>query len=296
LLTLPDAAPALPSTDATAELPLTVIDGRAFWSWGDVQEIWRFRELFWQLTLRDIRLRYKQTVLGVGWSLFQPVSTILMFMFIASIGNTAEGMDRWQYFLFVVTGVLPWTFFNSAVVNAGNSFVNNEQLVSKVYFPRLALPLSNVFAAIFDLCVCLFLLAIIMAALGSVPPWRIVFLPLIIFLLVLLASSFGILLSALIAEQRDFRYLLQFGMPLWMFATISIYKRADSIPVWANNWIVLNPIHGLIVNFRACLLGPEAGGEPDLFALGVSIAITIAITAFGLVYFRRVDRTLADRI
>jgi lipopolysaccharide transport system permease protein len=281
----------------TDELPLTTIDGRGYWSRGDAIEIWRFRELFWQLTLRDIKLRYKQTVLGFGWSIFQPLSTILVFViFIGWIGKAAEGMDRWNYLLFVIAGVLPWTFFNSAVLNAGNSFVNNEQLVSKVYFPRLALPISNVLAALFDWLVCLVLFGLIMALLGVSPTWRMAFAPLIMALFVVLASAFGILLSALIAEQRDFRYLLQFGMQLWMFATPGIYLRSESIPEGARQWIVLNPVQGYVTNFRACVLGPDQGGQFDWLALGVAILLTLILTTVALVYFRRVDRTLADKI
>jgi len=293
-LPVPAAAPKLPNPD---ELPLTVIDGRASWSWGDVLEIVRFRELFWQFTLRDIKIRYKQTILGLGWSFFQPITTILMFViFIGWIGKAAEGMDRWNYVLFVVAGVLPWTFFDSALMNAGISFVNNEQLVSKVYFPRLALPLSNVFAAVFDWLVCMALFAVIMACVGFVPPWQIVFAPFIMGLMILLASSFGIFFSALIAEQRDFRYLLQFGMQLWMFATPGIYLQANKIPDAAYPWIQLNPVQGIVTNFRSCVLGPEAGGPFDFVGLGIAIGITMLVTVVGLIYFRRVDRTIADRI
>jgi lipopolysaccharide transport system permease protein len=274
-----------------------VIDDRSTWSWNDVREIWRFRELFWQLTLRDIKLRYKQTVLGLGWSVFQPLTTILVFViFIGWIGKAAEGMDRWNYLMFVIAGVLPWTFFNSAVLNGGNSFVNNEQMVSKVYFPRLALPMSNILAAVFDWCVCLVLFGLIMGAIGFVPSWRILFAPVIMGLLVFLASAFGIFLSALIAEQRDFRYLLQFGMQLWMFATPGIYLRPENIPEAARPWIALNPVQGMVTNFRACVLGPEVGGEVDGFGLAVAFGISILVMAAGLIYFRRVDRTLADKI
>ena len=184
-----------------AALAVTRIDSSLGWRWADVVEIWRFRELFVMLTLRDIRLRYKQTILGLGWSVFQPLATILVFVvFIGYLGKASEGFPSFeQYILFVMAGVLPWTFFASAVLNSGNSLVNNERLVTKTYFPRLALPAANVFAAFFDLCINLVIFAVAMAIIGVAPTWKLLLLPVIVLLLGMFAMGVGVFLSALIA-------------------------------------------------------------------------------------------------
>jgi lipopolysaccharide transport system permease protein len=301
-LTTADPSPVVsqPPTvpDPTGELPVTVIDGRTSWSWDDVRELWRFRELFYYLTLRDIKLRYKQTALGVGWSVFQPIATILVFVvFIGVLGKAKGDMNQAEYVLFVIAGVIPWTFFSSAVVNAGNSLVNNERLVTKTYFPRLALPAANVFAAIFDFTICLVLFAVVIGGFqlaGHPVPltWQLVLAPVLVALLALFATGVGVLLSALIAAQRDFRFLITFGMQLWMFATPCIYLPPENLSSTARNLCQFNPVYGLILNFRACTLGTPL----DWLALGVSVIMTAAVFVIGLIYFRRVDRTLADTI
>ena len=278
------------------ELAVTHIDSSLGWRWADVVEIWRFRELFVMLTLRDIRLRYKQTILGLGWSVFQPLATILVFVvFIGYLGKASDGFGSFdQYVLFVMAGVLPWTFFASAVLNSGNSLVNNERLVTKTYFPRLALPAANVFAALFDLFINLVIFALVMAIIGVAPTWKLLLLPAIVVLLGMFAMGVGVFLSALIASQRDFRFLLNLGLQLWMFATPCIYLRTESLPdpETTTAWLPINPVYGLVVNFRACTLG----GPIDWFSLGLSALATVATLTISLVYFRRVERTLADTI
>ena len=258
--------------------------------------MWRFRELFFYLTLRDIRLRYKQTILGLGWSVFQPLATILVFVvFIGYLGKASQGFpDFGEYVLFVMAGVLPWTFFSSAVLNSGNSLVNNERLVTKTYFPRVALPAANVFAAFFDLGINLIIFAVAMAVLGVAPTWKVILLPGIVLCLGFFAMGVGVFLSALIASQRDFRFLLNLGLQLWMFATPCIYLRTDSLPdpEFTQRWLPVNPVYGLVVNFRACVLG----GPLDWFSLGVSLGATLIVFAISMIYFRRVERTLADTI
>lgn len=281
---------------ATERLPVTRIDSSLGWRWGDLVEMWRFRELFFYLTLRDIRLRYKQTILGLGWSVFQPLATILVFVvFIGYLGKASQGFpDFGEYVLFVMAGVLPWTFFSSAVLNSGNSLVNNERLVTKTYFPRVALPAANVFAAFFDLGINLIIFAVVMAILGVAPTWKVIVLPGIVLCLGLFAMGVGVFLSALIASQRDFRFLLNLGLQLWMFATPCIYLRTDSLPdpEFTQRWLPVNPVYGLVVNFRACVLGDPL----DWFSLGVSVLATVIVFAVSMIYFRRVERTLADTI
>lgn len=290
--------PASPSPPAE-ELPLTVVENRLGWSWADFVEMWRFRELFFYLTLRDIRLRYKQTALGVGWSVFQPLATILVLVvFVGFLGNARGGMDQARYVLFVIAGVIPWTFFDSAVRNAGNSLVNNERLVTKTYFPRVALPAANVFAALFDFLICLGLFALIAVGYavfgqGVALTWQLALVPLIVALLAMLACGLGVFLSALVASQRDFRFLITFGMQLWMFATPCIYLPADTPALREWHWLLqFNPVYGLVYNFRACALGLPL----DWTALGIAAAAAVLATVGGGIYFRRIERALSDTI
>lgn len=286
-----------PPVPPQTELPVTVIENRLGWGWADFVEMWRFRELFFYLTLRDIRLRYKQTALGVGWSIFQPLATILVFViFIGLLGGAAGDAGGGSYVLFVIAGVIPWNFFASAVTNAGGSLVSNERLVTRTYFPRVALPAANVFAALFDFTICLALFAVIAvgyAAFGYpvALTWNLLLAPVVVFLLAALASGLGVFLSALIAAQRDFRFLITFGIQLWMFATPCIYLPPERYAKW--QWLLqFNPVFGLVYNFRAATLG----GEIDWPSLGIAAAAALVAMVGGGIYFRRVERALSDTI
>ena len=270
------------------ELKLTVVEARHNWNAEDVREVWRFRELMYFLTLRDIKIRYKQTILGVGWSLLQPLATVLVFA--VFLGSMGEGVEN--YTLFVLCGVLPWLYFANATTNAANSLIGNERLVTRTYFPRILLPASNVGAATFDFLVAMVVLAVWLVVEGPAPTWRLLLVPPLVALVGLTALGFGAMLSGLIAVQRDFRYLLTFGMQLWMFCTPCIYRPLSGLGPAMQQWLPLNPLYGLVLNFRACLLG-EAIQWP---ALAVSSSVAALILAAGLIYFRRVENTMADTI
>ena len=290
----PLPAKALNLVPTAPELPLTVVEPRGGFTFTDLGELWRYRELGYYLVLREMKLRYKQTILGVGWSLFQPIATALVFIvFIGWMGKTSEGVPN--YVLHVLLGVLPWTYFASAINNAGNSLIANERLVTKVYFPRLLLPLANVGSATVDFGVSLGLVAIVMAYYGVVPAWTIVFAPFVILLLAMLAVGLGVLLSALIVAQRDFRYLLNFGVQLWMFATPCIYLGRHAVGPRGEQVLALNPMYGIILCFRNLVLGYPMDAH-SWQALGLSAFVTLTLLLTGLVYFRRVERTFADTI
>jgi lipopolysaccharide transport system permease protein len=272
-------------------LPLTVIEPRPGWQVVNFRELWRFRELLFFLTWRDIKVRYKQTVLGIGWSLLQPLGTMLVFvLFLGRMGGLSQGIDN--YSLFVFAGILPWTFFANALTNAGNSVLQNEKLVTKVYFPRLLVPLSAVGATLFDFVIALALLAGMMFFFPVSISWQIVFAPICILMLILGALGIGTLLSALIVAQRDFRYVLTFAVQLWMFATPCIYLNESSLGPTAQTWLPLNPAYGLIFNFRASLLG----GDFNWYAFSVSSGVCIFLLLIGTAYFRRVEKSFADII
>lgn len=270
---------------------LTVIEPRGTWNGADILELFRYRDLFYYLTLRDIKLRYKQTILGVGWSLFQPLATMAVFaLFIGNMGGLAKDVPN--YTLFVLCAVLPWTFFSNSMINAGNSLLANERLVTKAYFPRVLMPAANVGAALFDFVIAMVLLAGMLVWYRVVPTWQLIMAPVITALIVVAAAGVGILLSALIVTQRDFKYLLSFGTQVWMFATPCLYLASENLGPMASKLLPLNPAFGLIENFRNAMLGTPF----NWYSLTVSGGIACVLLFGGLTYFRRVERAFADVI
>lgn len=267
---------------------ITEILPQTGWQALNFRELWRFRELWYFLVWRDVKVRYKQTVLGVGWAVLQPALMMAVFaIFLGVMARVPSANDP----VFVYAGMLPWTFFATAMANAANSLVNSERLITKVYFPRLAVPLAAVGAAVVDFLIASVLLVIMMAWRGIVPTGEVLLLPLIFLLLVLAAAGVGIFLSALTVAYRDFRYIVPFLVQFWLFATPSAYS---SVPPDASPWIraliVANPISGLIASFRAA-----AFGEPIPWTLLGSAALLAAVSFMcGCLYFRRVEDTFAD--
>lgn len=275
-----------------AHLPLVIIERRPGWKFIDLHEVWQYRELLYFLTWRDVKVRYKQTVFGAAWAILQPFCTMIVFsLFLGRLGNMPHG--DWPYPLFVFAGLLPWTFFATAISQAGASVVGNQNLVTKVYFPRLFIPAGVVAAALVDLVVACGMLAAMMLWFGVAPGLGLLLAPLLVFGLTLAALGVGIMLSALTVAYRDFRYVVPFLVQLWMFATPTIYMQANEIvsPRW-HSVLPFNPAFGLILNFRQAVLG----GPLDLWALGVSLAMSVLFLVGGCVYFRSVERSFADVI
>jgi lipopolysaccharide transport system permease protein len=275
------------------ELPVMVIEPRSGWRVVDLGELWRYRELVMFLTWRDIKVRYKQTVLGAAWAVLQPLATMVVFtLFLGRVtGSTAEGAPA--YPLFVFAGLLPWLLFANSISSVGLSVVGNQSLVTKVYFPRLIIPISSVGVGVIDFGIALAVLGVMMACYGVAPGWAVLLAPVIVLALVVAALGVGTLLSALTVAYRDFRYVVPFGVQLWMFATPSIYLQAGWEPgSWGYLLLPLNPAYGLIAAFRQAVLG----GPIDLYTLGVSSAVAAALFVVGCLYFRRVERSFADII
>jgi lipopolysaccharide transport system permease protein len=272
---------------ATPELVLEA--GRASRHyWGD---LWRYRELLGFLAWRDIKVRYKQTTLGVLWALIQPAVTLAVFTFI--FGKLA-GMPSGNvpYPLLVLCGLLPWQLFAAAFSNASGSLVANTHLISKVYFPRLIVPLSSVAVALIDFCVVLALLAALCAWWQFVPDWRIIFLPLFIVLTLVTAIGTGLWLTALTVKYRDFRFVVPFLLQVGLFLS-PVGFSTTNLPTWRALYS-FNPMVGAIDGFRWCLLR----GEPALDAanLAISTGMALLLLVSGLWYFRRTERTFADVI
>lgn len=272
------------------ETPELILEaGRAsrhYWA-----DLWRYRELLGFLAWRDIKVRYKQTTLGVVWALIQPAVTLAVFTFI--FGKLA-GMPAGHapYPLLVLCGLLPWQLFAAAFSNASGSLVANTHLISKVYFPRLIVPLSSVAVALIDFAVVLVLLVLMCLWWQFVPDWRIVFLPLFIVLTLLTAIGTGLWLTALTVKYRDFRFVVPFLLQVGLFLS-PVGFSSTNLPNWRFVYS-LNPMVGAIDGFRWCLLRGEPALDP--FNLATSVAMAFFLLATGLWYFRRTERSFADLI
>jgi lipopolysaccharide transport system permease protein len=279
---------------AAAELPhiTTIIEPQPGWKLLDLREMWRYRELLYFLVWRDVKVRYKQTVLGALWAILQPVATMVVFsLFFGRLAQMPAGGV--PYPLFVFAGLLPWTFFANAVSGAGGSVVGNQNLVTKVYFPRLFIPMGAIGAGLVDLVIAFGVLIVLMLGYGVMPGPQMLLVPLLTVALFAAALGVGVLLSALTVAYRDFRHVVPFMVQLWMFATPCVYMRTESFlsPRW-NAILPLNPAFGIIQNFRAATLG-----EPlNWYSLGISSTAALCFLLLGCLYFRRVERSFADII
>ena len=277
---------------ASAVLPVTVIGCRLGRQIIDLGELWRYRELLFFLTWRDVKVRYKQTVLGATWAILQPLAYMVVFsLFFGRLASAPSG--GLPYPLFVLAGLLPWTFFSNAISSSGQSVVNSQNLVTKIYFPRLIIPMGAVGASLVDFAVAFGLLLVMVLSNGILPGWRLLLVPLLALILMIAALGMGTLLAALSAAYRDFRHVIPFMVQLWMFATPSIYMQADAVidPRW-RPLLPLNPAYGLIANFRLAVLGSPL----DPYSLAVSGVISLALLIAGCLYFHRVERNFADII
>ncbi len=274
------------------DLPVTVLEPQAGWRLLDLAELWRYRELLVFLTWRDVQIRYKQTVLGAAWAVLQPVATMLVLALLFGRVAAKPAGDV-PYPLFLFAGLLPWTFFATAIGSAGQSIVGGQNLVTKVYFPRLIIPIAAVGAALVDFAIAFGVLVLLMLGYRTFPGAGFLLVPVLFALIVTTAVGVGTLLSALTVSYRDFRHAVPFLVQFWMFATPSIFLQDDSAVPAAWQWVFpLNPLYGLIRNFRAAALG----GSFDLYSLAVSGAIGLVLLLFGCLYFRRVERSFADVI
>ena len=270
---------------------MVLIQPSGGWRALDLRELWRFRELVYFLALRDVKVRYRQTALGVAWVLLQPLLAMAIFSIVFGQGGraTAQGVP---YALFVLAGLVPWLYFANATSGASGSVVGNTQLISKVYFPRLAIPLAAVLANLVDLGIGLGLEVVALVVAGVPFGPHLLAVPALVLLEVLAALGVSVWLSALDVQYRDVRYAVPFLMQVWFFATPVVYALGDLGERW-RPLLALNPMTGIIEAFRWALLGT---GEPALGALGWSVAIILGLLGTGLLYFRRMERTFADVI
>lgn len=289
---LPTAPISVSETLDTGEsAPMTVIEPAQGWRIIDWVEIWNYRELLFYLTWRDVAVRYKQTALGAAWAVLQPFATMIVFSLF--FGRLAEMQSEGiAYPLFVYAGLLPWTFFANAITAASGSIVGSQNLITKVYFPRLIIPMAAMGPALVDFMIAFSVLLLMCFVYGVVPGWTICFVPLLTIALIIAAFGIGTLLSALTVAYRDFRHVIPFSVQLWMFATPTIYMHVTIFESGLRNLLPLNPAYGLIANFRSATLGRAF----DFYSLAISLTVAICLAVLGCSYFRRLERTFADII
>jgi lipopolysaccharide transport system permease protein len=275
----------------------TLIRPSRGWSALNLGELWRYRELVGFLTWRDLKVRYKQTLLGASWAILQPVLSMVVFTLIfGNLGRMAEGLEI-PYPIFAYAALLPWGLFSKALSDAGRSLVMNRNMITKIYFPRLAIPVSTVFSGLVDFLIQFAVLVVLLWFYrDSVTPTSAVWtLPLFVLLTLVIALGVGLWLSALNVIYRDVGYTLPFLTQLWFFVTPIVYPLKTAVnryPDW--EWLfALNPMTGVVEGFRWALLGLEA---PDFGVIGLSSVIAVVIFVSGLFYFRRMERTFADTV
>lgn len=270
--------------------PLTVIRPTRPWSLG-LRELWPYRELLYFFAWRDVKVRYRQAAFGIGWAVIQPL--LLMVVFSIFLGRLAGvGSEGLPYPVFAFAALVPWTLFSSALTSSSQSVVGSSQLVSKVYFPRLALPVASVGSYLVDFLIALGILFAMMAYYGIYPSARLVWLPLLLALTVVVALGVGVGLSALNVRYRDVRYVLPFLVQLWLFASPVAYP-ASLVPESFRAVYAINPMAGTIEGFRWVLLGT---GTAPWTLLAVSAAVSVAVFAASCLYFKRTEAGFADVI
>jgi homopolymeric O-antigen transport system permease protein len=253
-------------------------------------ELWRYRELLYFLIWRDIKVRYKQTLLGAAWAIIQPLFAMLLFtLFFGKLAGVPS--DNIPYPLFAYAGLLPWTFFANAVTSSSNSLVGSTSLITKVYFPRVIIPAAAVAAGLVDFAIAFLLLLVLLVYYGISPSWNMLLMPLFIIQTTLLALGVGMWTAALNVKYRDVRYALPFMIQLWLFASPVIYPLSMIPGTW--RWVLtLNPMTGIIEGSRASLFGTAF----DWAAIAVSVGVTLVVLVYAAYSFRRVEDSFADII
>ncbi len=272
---------------------LTLIQPANRWKLFDLRQIWRHRDLLWILAVRDIKVRYKQTVVGAIWALLQPLLMMVIFASLFHLLGRVPASGDVPYALTLFCALLPWQLFSSAVTQVSDSLVTNQNLVTKVYFPRLILVLAPALACLVDFAIAFALLIALLLIWGITPSAMVLTLPLFVLFALCTALSIGIWLAALNALYRDFRYVLPFLIQIGFFLSPVVFETASLIPPEWHPVYSLNPLVGVIEGFRWALLGHS---EPPLVPLMISFAVVCSLLYGGLLYFRRMERTFADWI
>jgi len=274
---------------ASREHPITVIVPARGALALDFAELWSYRELLFLFAWRDATVRYKQSVVGIGWALIQPV--LMMIIFTTVFGHFAQlPSDGLPYSVFTLCALLPWNYFARSLGDSSNSLVGAAHLITKIYFPRLILPLSKVFSGLIDFAIAFVLLIALMAWYGIAPTRGLLLLPLFMLMAILTSLAVGLWLTALNVKYRDVAFVVPFLVQVWMYASPVAYSTSIVPERWRSIYC-LNPMVGVVEGFRWALLGKE---PPDFVSTTLSMATVILLLISGLYYFRRMERTFAD--
>ena len=257
------------------------------------RDLWRYRELFYVLAWRDLAVRYKQTVIGAAWAVIRPVLTMIVFTVIFGRIAKLPSEGTAPYPLMVFAGMLPWTFFSSGLSEASGSLIGNSSLISKVYFPRLIVPVATVVVAFTDFLIAFTILLAMMASYRFAPGWQILALPGFILLCFLASIGPGLWITALNVKYRDFRHVIPFLLQLGLYVSPVGFSTQVVPPQWQLLY-ALNPMVGLIEGFRWCILGGQSGF--NVVSLAMSVAVTAFFLWFGVRRFRRTEKSFADLI
>jgi lipopolysaccharide transport system permease protein len=281
---------AVPAASTIVKAPVVRIEARRGWLALDLPELWAYRDLIYFFVWRDIKVRYKQTAIGAAWAILQPVLTMLVFsLFFGRLAKIpSQGLP---YPIFYYTALLPWMYFAAAMQSATNVVVEQGRVITKIYFPRVVLPIASVMAGLVDFAISFVVLLVMMAAYRIVPtPGALIWLPLLTLLAVLTALGVGLWLSALNAMYRDVRYVVPFLVQFWMFASPVAYPSSLVPEKW--RWLYgLNPMAGVIEGFRWALTGH---GDPPSILVAASSAAVVLLLLSGLVYYHAVEGVIAD--
>ena len=277
--------------ERTVNAPINVVQPSKGLFHLDLPAIWHYRELLYFLVWRDIKVRYKQTVLGAGWAIIQPLMMMVIFTVVFSMFAKIPS-DGLPYPIFVYAALLPWIYFSDAIGRGSVSVINDANLVQKIYFPRVIMPLSAVLTPLVDFVPAFGILLGMMVWHGLTPSWSVFALPAFLILALLTALSVSLWLSALNVQYRDIKHTVPFLVQLWMYASPVVYP----VSLVPDGWRVLyslNPMAGVIEGFRWALLGKKA---PDFAVMAVSVSMVLVLLMGGLIYFTRMERTFADVI
>lgn len=255
------------------------------------KDLWRFRELFYILSWRDIKVRYKQTAIGAAWSILRPLLTTVIFTIVFSRVAKLNNPGNAPYALMVFAGLLPWQFFSNSLTEASNSLISNTNLITKVYFPRMIIPASAIITSFVDFAISFVLLLLMMFCFGLLPSWHIIFLPVFVVMAFFTAFGIGLYLTAVNVKYRDFRYIIPFIVQFGLYIT-PVGFSSSIIDEKYRIWFSLNPMVGIIDGFRWSILNEPFYMQSMIF----SILITFISMLIGVKYFRKVERSFADNI
>jgi lipopolysaccharide transport system permease protein len=291
-----DRTAGTPPPPSPADIPEIEIRARRGWVAIDFKELIFYRELLYFLVWRDVKVRYKQTVLGAAWAILQPVlNVIIQTVIFGTVAGFASKLPpelkarHVPYSLFNYAGILPWMLFATGCAGGGMSLMSQQNLLTKIYFPRLFVPAAVIGAGLMDMAISFAVFFVLMACYGVAPPWTVIFVPLLVLMTVLVSAGMAFLFSCLIVTYRDFRFLLPFIVSTWQFCSPVGYP-LDPRRQWIRWLLRLNPLYGIINAYRSVLLGQNW----DFPALGMAVLETAAVLLFGMYYFKKTERRFAD--